>query len=372
MTQTQFLGHAGPMRRDVSGYLARVKAETSSRFWINNPTIEEADLAIAAGAVGSTTNPAFMSSLLRRAPTEILPVIREHLYASGDDRVIADHVQLGLVTRLARTFEEVHRTSGGRLGLVSIQGAPATDHDPDTIFREALEARQARPNVVPKIPATAAGLDVLEALAARGEPCIVTEVFSLDQLAATCERHAAASLTRDPSLLFISPITGIFGDHLRVVASDGSVDIDERVTARAGVVLARACQRMVDERGYRVTLLAGGARSTTDLTDLIGHGMHATINYSTVVELERLDRLVVESIDDAEDLSVVAALTDAFESVRIALQPGSLPEDAFASFPPVLYFRRVFAEGWDATLDAIAAERDSLQVPLAAPRVAEA
>jgi transaldolase len=356
---------------DVSGYLGRVKAETSSRFWVNNPTLDEARKAIDAGAVGCTTNPAYMSSLLRRAPDEILPVIRRRLAISPDDHAVADQVQLDLVVRLAETFEPVHRDTGGRLGMVSIQGAPATDHDAGVILREALDARRLRSNVVPKIPATAAGLEVLDAIAGKGEPCIVTEVFSLDQLIAVCERHAAANACREPSRLFISPITGIFGDHLRAVASERGTDVDQAITSQAGVLLARACQRVVDERGYIVTLLAGGARNTRDLTGLIGGGMHATINYSTVEELDELDPPIVETIGLPDDPAVSDALSHEFESVRIALRPGSLAVGDFAGFPPVLHFRGVFSVGWDATLDAIRVERAATAVQRAVPRTAE-
>ncbi len=343
----------------MSGYLARVEAQTSSRFWVNNPTLDDAAKAIDAGAVGSTTNPAFMASILRRAPDEITPRIRDRVASGLDDHAVADQVQLDLVSRIAETFDDIHRASSGRLGMVSIQGAPTTDHDAAIILHEALEARRARPNVVPKIPATAEGLTVLGELAGRGEPCIVTEVFSVDQLIAVCERHARANGARDPSLLFISPITGIFGDHLRAVATAQEIEVPAAAIARAGVVLSRACQRIVDARGYAVTLLAGGARSTLDFTDLIGGGMHLTINYSTAQELEELDPPIVETIATPDDVTVVRSLTNAFDSVRIALEPGSLALEDFGSFPPVLFFRGVFVEGWDATLDAIAKERAS-------------
>jgi len=47
------------------GYFHRVAAQTTTRLWINNPTGEEADLAIEAGAIGCTTNPAYCARLLR-------------------------------------------------------------------------------------------------------------------------------------------------------------------------------------------------------------------------------------------------------------------------------------------------------------------
>ena len=90
--------------------------------------------------------------------------------------------------------------------------------------------------------------------------------------------------------------------------------------------------------------------------------MHITINYSTALELEALDPPVVETIADDDDAGVEGSLKQAFETVRIALEPGSLTTKDFGSFPPVQYFRGLFADGWTATLHAIATERVASQV----------
>lgn len=43
----------------AQGYFHRVQALTATRFWINNVTRQEADMAIEAGACGCTQNPAY-------------------------------------------------------------------------------------------------------------------------------------------------------------------------------------------------------------------------------------------------------------------------------------------------------------------------
>jgi len=212
----------------------------------------------------------------------------------------------------------------------------------------------------------------MDALAARGHPCIVTEVFSLDQLIDVCERHAVAIGNGPRPPLFISPITGILGDHLRVVAREQGIEVDPAVISRAGIILARACRRVVAERGYPVTLLAGGARTTFDLTDLVGGGMHATINYSTVEELDVLDPPVAETIDTPDDPAVVDALQAAFDTMRRALEPGAIAAEEFATLPPVLYFQQVFADGWATTIDTIASERASIAIEPAPGEIVEA
>ena len=41
------------------GYFHRVTVQTPTKFWINNPTREQADWAIEAGALGCTNNPSY-------------------------------------------------------------------------------------------------------------------------------------------------------------------------------------------------------------------------------------------------------------------------------------------------------------------------
>jgi transaldolase len=347
-----------------NSYFLRVKAETRTRLWVNNPTSPEIDLALAQGAVGCTTNPAFGGGLLKRAPDEIKPVIEAAVRDSRDDARSADLVQQRLVARIAERFAPLHERSGGKEGFVSIQGSPEADHDAERILEEAREGHALAPNVAPKIPATLPGFAAFEHIVAAGYPSIVTEVFSLDQLVYACEaylRVTSRSGVRPP--FFISPITGILGDHLKRVAAGHAIECDPAVIDWAGVILARACNRVVEERGYPVTLLFGGARIMRDFTGLVGGATAATINYSTIDELVLANPTVEDSIHAAVDSALVSELRNKFADFALAMQLGALEPEAFESFGPVQHFRNNFLSGWIAVRQAIAAER------LAAERV---
>jgi transaldolase len=337
-------------------YFARAQTATGMRFWVNNPTDTELDLAIVRGAAGCTTNPAYGGNLLRRAPDEIQPIVTACMGEGGDDPAVASRVQQRLVERIAARFRPLHQRSDGRLGFVSIQGAPEADTDPEVILEEAHNGRAIGPNVAPKIPATAAGLEAMGRLVAEGSPIIVTEVFSVAQVVEVCERWlAAAGSTRPP--FFMSPITGIFGDHLKRLAAAEQRVISAGDMEMAGVLLARRCYRLVVERGYPVTLLYGGARTQLDFAGLVGGGMAATINWSTAAELLERDPPVHASITDPVDPAVEARLVEAFSDVRRALALDGLTPAEFGDFGPVQHFRNSFISGWRAVLDAIAAAR---------------
>ncbi len=339
-------------------YFNRLTAETATRVWVNNPTAEEIGLALGQGAVGSTTNPAYGGSLLKRAPNQILPIIADCVRATDDDLRAADLVQQRLVARIAKRFLPLHEASGGQLGFVSIQGAPEADTDATHILHEAHEGHAVATNVAPKIPATAAGLEAFEALVAEGYPTIVTEVFSVAQFIDTSERYLRATArtsVRPP--FFMSPITGIFGDHLKDVAMRDGLSADGADMELAGVALSRECYRLAKERDYPVTLLCGGARIPLDLTGLVGGELHATINWTTFAELMSSPIPFAIGIDDPIDPSALARLEATFEDFRRAMRLGGLTVDEYESFGPVQHFRNAFIAGWTKVHEAIAAER---------------
>jgi transaldolase len=339
-------------------YFAELKAKTPTRVWVNNPTAEELELALAEGAAGCTTNPAFGGGLLRRAPDEITPVIERCIAASENDARVAELVQRQLVGAIVDRFRPAYEASNGRQGFVSIQGAPDADHDAANILAEAEEGRALGPNAVPKLPATAPGLQALDELVAGGSPIIVTEVFSLAQLVETCERYLRAadrSGARPP--FFISPITGIFGDHLKALAAAGGTGVDPADADLVGVALTRACQRLVEDRAYPVTLLAGGARTTFDLTGLVGARIHATINWSTFAEIIEGQAPLTLGIDEPIDQDAIRRLEASFDDVRRAFMLDGLVTEEFEEFGPVQHFRGNFLAGWLKVREAIAEHR---------------
>ncbi|MGC9974761.1 MAG: hypothetical protein ABSC36_05165 [Gaiellaceae bacterium] len=105
-------------------YFSQLRAQSPTRVWVNNPTIEEIGLALSQGAVGCTTNPAYGGGLLKRAPDEIRPIISEAVMATDDDEAAAALVQERLVARIVERFRPLFDATGGRHGYVSIQGAP--------------------------------------------------------------------------------------------------------------------------------------------------------------------------------------------------------------------------------------------------------
>ena len=339
-------------------YFERVRAETGGRFWVNNPTREEMDLALAHGAMGCTTNPGYGGNLVKRAPDEVLPIVRQALAESDDDEVVAELVQQRLVKRICERFGPLYEQTVGREGFVSIQGAPERDTEGANIIEAAEAAWTIAPNATPKIPATLPGYEAFEYVVGKGSQVIVTEVFSVAQVIESCERYLrVTSETGVRPPFFMSPITGILGDHFKKLAHRDGLDVPVDAMEQAGVILSRACYEVVAEREYPVTLLYGGARIELDFAGLVGGNMAATINWSTAAELIEHDPVARVSVTDPIDPAVIEALTDAFPEMRQALDPDGLALEDFEEFGPVLHFRDAFIDGWNGVRAMIGNER---------------
>lgn len=341
-------------------YFQWLARSTQSRAWINNPTNAEIALSLAQGAVACTTNPGYGGGLLKRVPDEVRPVVQAAVRAHADDEEAADQVQRALVSRILPHFLPVHEASGGTLGWVSIQGAPERDTDGAVILAEAREARKLGVNCIPKIPATAPGFEAFETLVAEGAPTLMTEVFSLDQLIDTCERYLRVTAAAGTRPVFIlAPITGIFGDHLKKLAKRDGLAVDPAVLDWAGIAWSRAAKKLVTERGYPVTLLYGGARTTFDLTGLMGGPHAATINWSTFAEVLEEDPERRETVDDPVPAGIIEELSR-FDDFRRALTIGSIAVEEFEGYGPVQHFRDNFIAGWHGVLAMIRDERAAL------------
>ena len=101
----------------AKGYFRRLHQETPTRLWINNPTLEEADLAIDAGAISCTTNPSYCARIIKMEPGRAARAIHAAIQESPDDQRAADIAQQKLVKEIMEKFLPVYERAPGRQGL---------------------------------------------------------------------------------------------------------------------------------------------------------------------------------------------------------------------------------------------------------------
>ena len=202
----------------TEGYFHRVEKLTPTVFWVNNPTREEAKLAIAAGALGCTCNPSYCQKMIDH-PTEgpyALNLLDQAIRESKDDSEAEAVLQRLLVKGIADIFRPLYDAKPRQNGYVSIQGDPIHEHDPRVIIHEGRLHRAMAPNVCIKIPCTAAGLTAMETLIAEDTPINATEVFGVGQAISFCELHeqVRARSGKKPTV-YLSHIAGIYDQYLQ-------------------------------------------------------------------------------------------------------------------------------------------------------------
>ena len=86
------------------GYFHRVNSLSPTRLWINNPTLEEAEKAIAAGAINCTTNPTYAMKQIQRERDYSLGIVDEVIKEINDDDKAAAIIQRRLTKRILDKF----------------------------------------------------------------------------------------------------------------------------------------------------------------------------------------------------------------------------------------------------------------------------
>ena len=345
-------------------YFIRVKKQSPTRLWINNPTPEEAQKAIDAGAISCTTNPTFCMKILTNESeySNVISIIDGIIKEEDNDSKAADLVQQRLAKKIMDIFLKVYEKNPGQQGFVSIQGNPLADDDTDHIVNEALQYKKLGKNFIVKIPVTKAGIEALEILITKDIPIIATEVMAISQAVCVCEMYKRISkkFKKYPPF-YVTHITGIFDEHLQNIVKQDSISIPPDILWQAGCIVARKQYKILKERSYPGIMLGGGARGLHHFTEMVGSDMHITINWKgTADKLIELDPPVVYRMFNPASQQVVDELLEKIPDFKKAYLEDGLKLEEFKDFGPVNLFRTQFINGWNYLCKAIKERREKI------------
>jgi transaldolase len=338
-------------------YFLRVAHQTPTEFWINNPTREQVELAIANGASGCTNNPSYTQKMADH-PTEgayAVGILKEVVRDVEVDWDAVAEFQRRLVKPIADKFLPIFNKSGKRKGFVSIQGDPIHEEDPDVIIREALENRKVNPNICCKIPTTQAGLQAMEYLISQDIPLNATEIFAIHQGVVLCETYERASRKygKTPQL-YVSHIAGIYDDFLQNTVKKEAIEISPDVLWQAGLAVARKLYKIMEERQYPGIFIAGGARGLHHFTEMVGGKVCCTINWEgTADRLLAENPPVVYRLFNPVPQKVIDELIEKLPDFKRGYQENGLEIEEFEKFGPVELFRSSFISSWNRVLELV-------------------
>jgi transaldolase len=151
-----------------------------------DPTLVAQNLAW--GAVGATSNPIIVSGLIRSGRFDTS--IANYIALGQDDLTIAWNLTDELVREAQKSFHPIWQRTQGNAGWVSFELDPLLE-DPEVDMPHTQRVEKyislgkqwadGHDNRMIKVPATPAGLDALEELAAAGVTLNVTLIFTMRQ-----------------------------------------------------------------------------------------------------------------------------------------------------------------------------------------------
>ena len=122
-------------------------------------------------------------------------------------------------------------------------------------MKYATEYSEISENIVPKIPSSEVGAQVIEELTVRGINTIATMGFSVAQAQAMAEAHARGlRKSKDNTHCFVVYIPGIYLDYLNEQVSQKKTDIEPEILGCAGILISRRIYQLFKERKYKADL----------------------------------------------------------------------------------------------------------------------
>ena len=332
-------------------YLEWVLSNTPTRWWHDSAEAAELQLGLQRGAIGVTTNP-YLSNVALVKDREIWkPAIDAVLAQKLASELKAEALMQIAVTRTTEKLQPEFEASKGESGFVCAQVNPVRAGDRDCMLAMARRFHRWAPNIAVKLPATAAGLDVLEDCVAEGITATATVSFTVPQVIAIAERHRAGierarAAGVKAGKCFAVIMIGRLDDFLREVAHDNQAAVSESDIRQAGLAVTKRAYDIYRERQYEAVLLVAALRGDYHLTELAGADLIMSIAPAfqevfvngTQAREQRIDRPVAGDVIDR--------LRQMPEFVR-AYEPDGMTPAEFVTFGATQRTLSQFCEvGW--------------------------
>jgi transaldolase len=248
-----------------------------------------ADLIADSAVTGATSNPTIFANAITTSD-----LYDDQLAAMGprSSQELFFAIALDDVRRAADLLRPAYEASEGRDGFVSFECTPDLADDAQATITQAFDlwSRLARPNVMIKVPATAAGIPAIEELTARGVNVNITLLFSIERYEQVIDAYVTGlerRMAAGEPLAAIASVASFFVSRVDTKI-DALLPTDSELRGRIAIANAQQAYgryraRFADERWS--ALRAAGAHPQRPLWASTGAKNPA---YSDVVYVEQL------------------------------------------------------------------------------------
>jgi transaldolase len=209
------------------------------------------------GVTGATSNPTIFAKAITHSDRYDGQLRK--LAASGerDLRELFFSLALDDIRAAARLLRPAHEQSQGRDGFISFECTPDLADDTAATIAQAtgLWQRLGQPNVMIKVPGTAAGLPAIEELTRRGVNVNITLLFSVERYEQVIDAYLRGLSARADAGEPVDTISSVASFFLSRIDTKADAQLDPGSPARGQVAIASA--RVAYQR-YRAKFAGAG------------------------------------------------------------------------------------------------------------------
>jgi len=252
----------------------------------------------------------------------------------------------------------------GKNGRLSIQTNPKLFRNADAIVEQAIHFSELAPNIIVKIPATAAGIEAIEEVTYRGVSINATVSFTLAQAIAVAEAVERGLNRREQEKLDIGRMgsvctlmVGRLDDWLKQVAKRDGTIANPEIFDWAGVAVMKKAYRIYQDRGYRLRLLSAAFRNNYHWCEFIGGDVVISPPYEWQMKFNNSGVEVKNRMDTPVRPEIVEELETKFIEFRRAYEETGMIVKEFDEYGAT---RRTLRQFCKATDDLVVLIRDTM------------
>ncbi len=348
--------------------LQRTASEFPTEYWNDSCNESELAYAIENGAVGATSNPTIVGTVMKQEYDIWAPRVREIMAQNPTwtDQQVTWQVIEEMAIRGWKMLEPIYRAEHGQKGRLSIQINPTFNRSAEKMVEQARHFDTLAPNVQIKFPAVAAGIEAMEQVTEEGMSVNATVSFTVSQALAVGEAMERALAKREAAgedTSWMAPtctiMIGRTDDWVKKANERDGIIVDPAAPDWAGVAVFKRAAAIFQERGYRTRLLAAAYRHHLHWSELIGGDVSMTIPFGWQKLFNASAVEVRDRWNDPVPPAYLAELSERCPEFVKAYEPDGLAVDEFADYGATARTLRAFvASYWE-----LVAMIDELMIP---------
>src|SRR5262245_21920018 len=266
--------------------LHKMVSTTPTELWNDSCAVGELRYAIEHGAVGATSNPTIVFSVLQQGLADWKARLGELFEANPTWTEAQLTWQLidEMAVRGAQMLRPVFDRTEGKKGYLSIQTNPEFYRTSESLVSHVIHFSRLAPNMQVKIPATSAGIAAIEEVTALGISINATVCFTVPQAMAVAEavergfeRRAAGGSSTAHLVPVCTIMVGRLDDWMKVCATKQGLVPTPGTLDWAGVACMKHTYEIFNQARYRTRLLAAAYRNHLHWSELIGGDLILTM-----------------------------------------------------------------------------------------------